>query len=150
MARIFLENGANVNGNELTEKKDSPLVAAASLHADRVAILYLENGAVIEHPGCHGGTALHWAAWCGRDALVKKLVEAGAPVNKICIDFKSTPLFWAVHGLKNGGGTETAGYVACVKALLHAGADKNIPNANGQRAYDLLDDNDAELKSLLN
>lgn len=74
MARIFLAHGANVNGNQLVEKQDSPLVAAASLYADEVAILYIENGAIINHPGCHGGTALHWAAYCGRDKVVKKLV----------------------------------------------------------------------------
>src|ERR1700750_2791482 len=42
MAKIFLAHGANVNGNELIEKKDTPLIAAASLHADQVAILYIE------------------------------------------------------------------------------------------------------------
>src|ERR1700757_2723134 len=34
MAKIFLEYGANINGNKLIEGKDSPLVAASSLHAD--------------------------------------------------------------------------------------------------------------------
>ena len=62
IARIFLEFGAKINGNTLTEKQDSPLIAASSLHADKVAILYIENGADINHAGTHGGTALHWAA----------------------------------------------------------------------------------------
>ena len=51
MAKIFLEYGANVNGNELTEKQDTPLIAASSLHADQVAIFYIENGANINHAG---------------------------------------------------------------------------------------------------
>src|SRR6186713_879838 len=67
MAKIFLEFGADVNGGELIEKKDTPLIAAASLGADKVGLLYIEHGANINHAGCHGGTALHWAAWCGRD-----------------------------------------------------------------------------------
>lgn len=149
MARIFLAHGANVNGNQLIEKQDSPLVAAASLYADEVAILYIENGAIINHPGCHGGTALHWAAYCGRDKVVKKLVQQGAKVNKLCVDFKSTPLFWAVHGLKNGGTTSSSDSVECVKILLQAGADKNIPNAGGTTVFDMLDDGDVELKELL-
>src|SRR6266487_2983734 len=45
IAKIFLEHGANINGYELIEKHDTPLIAAASLHADAVAILYIEHGA---------------------------------------------------------------------------------------------------------
>lgn len=150
IAQLFLEVGANVNGNELVEKQDTPLVAAASLHADNVAILYLESGADINHAGCHGGTALHWAAWCGRDKLVKRLVQEGAEINKKCIDFKATPLFWAVHGLKNGDKSETNHYIECVRVLVEAGADKSIPNVDGNTAFDLLNDEDVELKALLN
>ncbi|MES1213872.1 MAG: ankyrin repeat domain-containing protein [Bacteroidota bacterium] len=149
IARIFLEYGANINGNELIEKKDTPLVAAASLHADKVAILFIENGAVINHPGCHGGTALHWSAWCGRDKVVKRLLEEGAEVNKLCIDFKATPLFWAVHGLKNGGKDDVSDYPECVRLFIQYGADKTIPNVDGNTPFSLLDDNDAELKELL-
>lgn len=149
MARIFLAHGANVNDNGLIEKQDTPLTAAASLHADQVALLYIENGAILNHPGCHGGTALHWAAWCGRDKVVEKMVQQGAEINKICIDFKATPLFWAVHGLKNGGATSSSNYLECVRILVQAGADKTIPNCDGNTAFELLDDGDLELKELL-
>jgi len=150
IAQLFLEFGANINGNELVEKKDTPLVAAASLNADKVAIFYIESGANINHAGCHGGTALHWAAWCGRDKVVKRLVQEGAEINKKCIDFKATPLFWAVHGLKSGDKNDMNNYVECVRILVQAGADKNIPNVDGNTAFDLLDDEDVELKELLN
>jgi len=150
MARIFLAHGAHINGNEeLIAKQDTPLVAAASLHADQVAILYIESGADLNHAGCHGGTALHWAAWCGRAQVVKKLVAEGAEINKLCIDFKATPLFWAVHGLKNGGATSSSNYLECVRILVQAGADKNIPNCDGNIPLELLDDGDWELKALL-
>lgn len=149
IAEIFLESGAKINGIELVEKKDTPLIAAASLHADQVAMLYIEKGADINHAGTHGGTALHWASWCGRPALVEKLIESGAAINQKCIDFKSTPLFWAVHGLKNGGYSNMEDCVTCVRYLLQAGADKNIPNADGKTALDLLDDQDLELKEIL-
>lgn len=149
MAKIFLEYGADINGGERIVKMDTPLVAAASLHADQLAIFYLEQGAEINHPGCHGGTALHWAAWCGRPKVVERLLEAGAELNKRCIDFKSTPFFWAVHGLKAGDKKDIRGHLECIKLLLLAGADKSIPNAEGKTVYDLLEDEDLELKGLL-
>lgn len=150
MATIFLDYGANINGGELVEKHDTPLIAAASLSADKVGLLYIEQGAEINHPGCHGGTALHWAAWCGRPVIVRKLVKMGAPINKRCIDFKSTPLFWAIHGYESGGGKRLQDYLECVKILLDAGANKSIPNKEGMTVFDLLTDLDNELKILLN
>jgi len=150
IAQLFLDHGAHVNGNELVVKHDTPLIAAASLNADKVAMLYIDNGAIIDHPGCHGGTALHWAAWCGRDALVKRLIAAGAPINQLCIDFKSTPLFWTIHGLKSSDNNNVTNYTECARLLLAAGADKTIPNAEGSTVFDLLNEKDSELKSILN
>jgi ankyrin repeat protein len=149
IARIFLEYGADINGGTLTEKQDSPLVAAASLNADQVAILYIENGADIHHAGCHGGTALHWAAWCGRDKVVERLIREGAAINKTCIDFKATPLFCAVHGWRNGDKNDTHNYIECIKLLREAGADITIPNKNGNTVFDLLDEEDREMKAAL-
>lgn len=149
MAKIFLEYGADINGGEMIVKKDNPLVAAASLHADQVAIFYINQGADIHHPGCHGGTALHWAAWCGRPKVVERLLQANAELNKRCIDFKSTPLFWAVHGLKSTDSKDISGHLECVRILLAAGGDKSIPNAEGNTIYDLISDSDLELKRLL-
>lgn len=150
MAKIFLEYGANIDGGELIEKQDTPLLAAASLHADQVALLYIDNGADIFHAGCHGGTALHWAAWCGRDKLVSRLIQEGAEINKRCIDFKATPLFWAVHGSKNGDNINKAGYLECVKLLIQSGGDRDIPNAEGTTVFDLPGDEDVELKRAIN
>jgi ankyrin repeat protein len=149
MAKILLDYGANIDGDKLSEKQDTPLIAAASLHADQVAILYIEKGANLTHAGCHGGTALHWAAWCGRDKVVRRLVQAGAAINKRCIDFKATPLFWAVHGLKSGDKNDRHNYLECVRLLIQAGADKSIPNGEGKTVFDLLNKEDAEFKELL-
>ena len=150
IAKLFLKYGANINGDGLLEKKDTPLLAACSLHADELAIFYIEKGAEIHHPGCHGGTALHWAAWTGRPVLVKKLIEKGAEINRLCIDFKATPLFWGIHGLKNEGYGSMTDCLEIVKTLLKAGADKIIPNINGYTVFDMLSDEDTELKELLN
>lgn len=149
MARIFLEHGAEVDGVAISEPKDTPLVAAASLHADKVAMLYIEHGANVNHAGCHGGTALHWAAWCGRPALVSRLLQAGAPINKRCLDFDSTPLFWAAHGLKTGDKTGLPQHLACIKILIQAGAEASIPNREGVTVFDLLADQDLEVREQL-
>ncbi|MET3878759.1 ankyrin repeat domain-containing protein [Chitinophaga sp. OAE865] len=149
MAKIFLEYGANVNGNEPAEKTDTPLTAAASLHADETGILYIENGADIHHAGCHGGTALHWAAWTGRDQLVSRLLQEGATVNKRCIDFRGTPLLWAIHGFKNGGEENRHNQLECARLLIAAGADKTIPNIDGDTPFEFLDEEDVEWINLL-
>ncbi len=149
IAKVFLEAGADVNAAPLKNNADTPLTAACSLHADKVALLYIDQGADIHHPGCHGGTALHWACWCGRDVVVKKLLEKGAQINKLCEDFKSTPLFWAVHGLRFGGKENQHHQSECVKLLLDAGADKNIPNFEGYKPIEVLKEEDVESKRLL-
>lgn len=148
MAEIFLEYGADVNGFGFEEKKDTPLIAAASLAADQVGILYIEKGANIHHGGCHGGTALHWAAWCGRNILLKRLITEKPEINKLCIDFKSTPLLWAVHGYISCGRKDVNLYAECIKLLLEAGADKTIPNLERVKPIEFLDQED-EIAKLL-
>jgi hypothetical protein len=147
IAELYLAFGAEVNGYELILKKDTPLLAASSLHADRVALLYIEHHANIHHQGCHGATALHWAAWCGRDKLVKRLIEKGADINSRCIDFQSTPLFWAVksHTEEN----DPYHQIECIKLLIQAGADKNILNAAGKTIYSMASEDDSELNGII-
>jgi hypothetical protein len=59
IAKIFLAHGADIEGFRDRYQLDTPLVAAASLWAEKVGILYVDRGANIHHKGCHGGTALH-------------------------------------------------------------------------------------------
>lgn len=149
IANLFLAHGANVNGYALTEESETPLIAAASLYAEEVGILYIEHGAAINHAGGDGATALHWAAWVGRDLLVEKLISEKADINKQCINFKGTPLLWAVHGFKHGGIQNRHRHVECVRLLLAAGADKTIANRQGNTPVELLDEQDTELINLL-
>lgn len=150
MAKIFIEHGAKINGNEMIIEKDTPLIAACSLYADKVALYYIEQGAELNHPGCHGGTALHWAAWCGRPGVVEKLVQAGAAINQVSIKYQSTPLIWAMNALKETDAKNTASLVKCVNILITAGADKTIPDADGETFFDYLNDDQSGLKDLLN
>ncbi len=147
IAEIYLASGANVNGYEMKIKEDTPLIAASSLHADKVAILYIEHSANIYHQGAHGGTALHWAAWCGRDIVVKRLIEEGADINKRCIDFQATPVFWGVMSYKEKNNKYNQ--LECIKLLVEAGADKNIPNDNDKTIYSMINDEDVELKKII-
>jgi ankyrin repeat protein len=149
MAKILLDNGANVNGQVSEEKKDTPLIAAASLFAEQVGLLYIDRGANIHHAGTHGGTALHWAASLGRDRLVQRLIDEKAEINKRCIDFQGTPLLWAVHGYKFHNGRNVYHQSECVKLLVEAGADKTIPNKEGRQPIDFLEEKDEEILRLL-
>ena len=147
IAELYLAFGTSVDGYEMIIKKDTPLVAASSLHADKVALLYIGHHANIHHDGCHGGTALHWAAWCGRDMVVRRLIEEGADINKRCIDFQATPLFWAVMSYKEEN--DPHHQLECVRMLIEAGADRDIPNSGGTTVYSMLNDDDMELKKII-
>lgn len=149
MARIFLKHGANINGGTLIEGKDTPLIAAASLHADKVALFYIENGAILNHKGCNGGTAMHWAAWCGRFNVVKALLTAGAEFNIKDTDHQATPLFWAILGSKHGG-TPIEDSFECARLLIEFGANINIQDIDGQTVTELLNENHNQFKKLFN
>lgn len=149
IAKKLLKAGTNVDGYALEFKKDTPLIAACSLNADKLALLYLQHGANIHHAGTHGGTALHWAAWTGREKLVDALIRAGADVHKRCIDFDSTPLLWAVHGYKFEGGRNRHNQLECVRLLVAAGAERNTANKEGTHAVDFLDAQDSALREIL-
>lgn len=148
-AKILLQYGADVNGGEFISGQDTPLIAASSLHADQLALLYIEHGANIQHRGCMGGTALHWAAWTGRDAVVKSLLAVDPEINQLCLDHKATPLFWAVHGHQNGNNNNRHHQVECARLLVNAGADQTIPNRNGHLAFDIINEKDKAAFSFL-
>lgn len=148
MAKLFLEAGARLDTQQ-EAGHDTPLTAACSLRCDQLALEYVKQGARIDHPGSHGGTALHWAAWCGRDALVEKLVKLHPNINQLCIDFRSTPLFWAVHGHCLGGKENQHHQFRCAQLLLAHGADPTIPNIEGHRPVELIAKEETEWLALL-
>lgn len=147
LAKVFLNHGANVNV-EVIDGKDSPLTAACSLRCDQLALFYIQEGASIDHRGCHGGTALHWASWCGRDILVENLVKRSPDINQRCTEFNSTPLFWAIHGYKFGGMDNRYHQINCARILLGQGANPSIPNIDGRVPQQLIEDHDKELLEL--
>jgi uncharacterized protein len=78
LTKTFLDYGADINGYN----DGSPLLAAASLHAEQLGIFYIDNGADISITDENdNASALHWAAFCGRDKLVDKLIKSKALID---------------------------------------------------------------------
>jgi ankyrin repeat protein len=68
-------------------------------------------------------TGLHWAAVGGEVAVVKLLVEKGAPVEARDRRFVNTPLAWAIYGWRETSGTdERRPYEEIAAFLVAAGA----------------------------
>ena len=67
---------------------------------------------------------LHEAAENGNEALVKRLLKAGADVNGLATGTRWSPLMYAGF----------MGYIGVAKVLLDAGADVNLVNRAGQTA----------------
>src|ERR1700722_2331919 len=130
IAKIFLEFGSNINGYQSLGDNNTPLIAAASLHAEKLGIFYIEQGADIFYVSPDScATALHWAAFCGRDQLVQKLIEHGAKIVQRDASFDGTPLDWAVHELRSGEAGNLFHQEACIKLLIKAGAALNAVDA---------------------
>lgn len=124
VAKILLEHGARIDGDSSTENADTPLMATASLHAENLGIFYIQNGARIDLTDKRdGATALHWAAFCGRDKLVDELIHAGADVNQLDTTYNCTPLVWALQPLMNDDKTNIHHQITCINLLSKAGTD---------------------------
>lgn len=109
-----------------------------------IADILLQHGADVHRRDDSGRTPLHYAAGVGASA-VELLVSAGAIVNAQADDGR-TALHVAVD----------RGSVGAVDALLRAGADAELRDAQGQAARDLLPpdpgsdaDEDASIRGLL-
>ncbi|QJR37283.1 ankyrin repeat domain-containing protein [Gemmatimonas groenlandica] len=87
--------------------------------------LMLRLGWPVIDEGEWGGTALHWAAWRGRPALVRMLLDHGAPVDVRDHEYGSSPIAWASHGSMHSQEGADADYVAIAGMLLDAGATRS-------------------------
>ena len=85
-------------------------------HLD-LARRFLENGASPNHCNWLKRTILHHFAYHGELDKVNLLLEFGAEIDPIDMEYQSTPLGFAARG----------GQVEIVKRLLEAGADPNLP-----------------------
>jgi hypothetical protein len=130
VANLLFEFGSNVNG---VQGEDTPLIAAASLHAEKLAILYIEKGAdILSVDKQYGGTALHWAAFCGMDKLLERLIREKVPLEGRDTSYDGTPLGWAIQALIENKKDNLHHQTACVQLLIDAGAD--LSNLNEDAA----------------
>ncbi|MEP7269328.1 MAG: ankyrin repeat domain-containing protein [Saprospiraceae bacterium] len=150
LASIFLEHGANIDGDKI-KNEGTPLLAAASLHAEHLGIYYIENGADIHYTYQNNGeSALHWASFCGRDKLVDRLIKANASIDNPDNTFNSTPLGWAVHSLQSNDMENKYHQVDCIKLLLKSGANTKKLDKEKNEYLLSLAKVDSELLNLLN
>ncbi len=134
VAEALLEHGAAIEG---TENRESPLIASASLGAEKVSKVLIERGAALERTSIFGARALHWAAWLGSATTVELLVAHHADLEARCSKFGATPLFWAVHGYGPNGPRLKKDQVAAAKILIQAGATVDTTNQEGLSAIEL-------------
>lgn len=154
VANLLVEHGADTNvlssvdrlvgacaiADEATARRivhDDPAVIARLTDADKWALclaaeegrdasvrLMVSLGWSLTHEGDWGGTALHHAAWQGRAAATRTLIELGAPIDFRDKQFGSSPIGWAAHGSRNGRPGHDEDYADTVSALLDAGSSR--------------------------
>ncbi len=149
LAKIFLAHGANIDGDKIIGE-GTPLLAAASLHAEQVGVFYIDNGADINYTyNNDGASALHWAAFCGRDKLVDRLIKASAAIDNPDKEHNATPIAWALHSLMTDDKPNAHNQWSCIKLLLNAGADTKKLNKESNDYLHARAKDDLELQNLL-
>jgi uncharacterized protein len=131
IAALLVEHGAAIEGSA---GRESPLIAAASLGAPRLAQVLIEAGADLERTALFGARALHWAAWTGEAGIVAQLIARKVEIDPTCSEFGATPLFWAVHGYGPQGPCEKKDQVDAARRLIEAGAKIETTNKHGHSA----------------
>lgn len=147
LARVFLENGANIDGDR---NGGTPLLAAASLHAEKLGIFYIDNGADVNFTDYNdNASALHWAAFCGRDKLVDKLINSKALLDEPDTSYQCTPLGWAIHCLMSNDEGNKYNQAACIKLLLQAGSNTQKLSSEHNKYLKSIAETDNQLNYLL-
>jgi hypothetical protein len=123
-ARHVLDANPGLLETLASTEPDALAHAAGHGRAEAVRVL-TALGLGVATESREGGTPLHWAAWNGRVATVRLLVDRGAPVNVRDRRFGSAPLAWAAHGSKHCRSADDE-YIAVIDLLLAAGVDRAL------------------------
>ena len=123
-ARALVEGGADPNALD-GQRYDTVTIAAVrnQLPMLRLALSLGARPGNITSP--YDGTALIAAAHLGHDAVVRELIRAGAPLDHV------NNLGWTavIEAIVLGDGG--ARHVACLRALIGAGANVNLTDRQG-------------------
>lgn len=118
IARAVLRHGHGVSATSLTSKQVSTLVLAAVRRNDLETIALLLGGCGVNFAEC--GEAVREAAYLGRDALIRVLIdEAGCPSDR------------CPHGRHAIHMAASAGHIAVLQALCASGCDIDTPVVAG-------------------
>jgi ankyrin repeat protein len=115
------------HGAERSAPLAAALAQAVTFGYPEIVRALISAGAPAKLTEGSGINLLHWAAIANRPDVIPALVEAGVPVNAQD-DSGFTPLMYAA--------TIDFGDAASLRALLKAGADPNIRNAEGRTAVE--------------
>ena len=124
-ARALVKGGADPRALE-SQRYDIVTIAAVKddVQMLRLALELGGDAKAITSP--YDGTALIAAAHLGHDEVVRTLIAAGAPLDHV------NNLGWTalIESIVLGDGGRR--HQACLKALLDAGANPNLPDRQGQ------------------
>ncbi|MFF2086955.1 ankyrin repeat domain-containing protein [Nocardia sp. NPDC058176] len=125
-ALALIEAGADVNAKD--DIQDSAYLYAGAEGFDEILEATLRHGADLRSVNRFGGTALIPASEHAHVSTVRMLIAAGVDVNHV-----NTPQWTALQeAIVYGDGSRP--YQETVQALLDAGADPQIRDANGRTA----------------
>jgi ankyrin repeat protein len=124
-ARALVAGGADPRALD-SQRYDAVTIAAVrdDIAMLKTALALGGNARAVTSP--YDGTALIAAAHLGHDEVVRTLIAAGAPLDHV------NNLGWTavIEAIVLGDGGRR--HVACLKALLHAGANPNLPDRQGR------------------
>ncbi|MBI4366402.1 MAG: ankyrin repeat domain-containing protein [Deltaproteobacteria bacterium] len=123
-ARALLEHGADPNALE-AQKYDIVTIASVANDVSMLKLALEAGGSAKNITSPYEGTALIAAAHLGHDEVVRMLIAAKAPLDHV------NNLGWTalIESIVLGDGGKR--HVACLDALVKAGADVNIADRSG-------------------
>lgn len=128
-ARLLIARGADVNARDAIQ--DTPYLFAGSRGRLAILRLALAAGADLRSTNRYGSTPLMAAAYRGHVDNVRELLRAGVAVNHV------NRLGWTALTEAIALGDGSPAQVQIVGLLLEAGADPQIPDAQGFSALAL-------------